>query len=62
LGTGIADGKRMTIRLRALDVCNHKLTYMEWAIDRVGSRKKPEFSTIMETNASLDVCDPEPED
>jgi hypothetical protein len=62
VGTGIADGKRVTIRLRALDVCNHKLTYMEWAIDRVGSRKKPEFSTILGTHASLDVCDPELEE
>jgi hypothetical protein len=44
VGTCIADGKRVTIRLRALDVCNHKLTYMEWAIDRVGSRKKPPSS------------------
>jgi hypothetical protein len=51
----------VTIRLRALDVCNHKLTYMEWAIDRVGSRKKPEFDTIMGTHELIDTCYPEPE-
>jgi hypothetical protein len=60
VGTGISDGKRVTIRLRALDICNHKLTYMEWAIDRVGSRKKPRFDTILGTHESIDVCDPEP--
>jgi hypothetical protein len=62
VGTGISGGKRVTIRLRAQAVCNHKLTYMEWAIDRVGSRKKPEFDTIMGTHESIDYCDPEPDE
>jgi hypothetical protein len=62
VGTGVSGGKRVTIRLRAQAVCNHKLTYMEWAIDRVGSRRKPRFDTILGTHESLDVCDPEPDD
>jgi hypothetical protein len=59
VGTGISDGKRVTIRLRALDICNHKLTYMEWAIDRVGSRKKPRFDTVLGTHEWIDLCEPE---